>query len=212
MARIKNGILGAFSGKAGAVVGYMIGDEAYMRGLPRKKTYTDAERLNQKKFKLVQDYLEDLKDLLRVGFKNYYTKTGGFRAAVAYTRKMALVSDDAGFYIDPALFRFSGGDLPVAVDPAVTLVEPLQMRIDWNAADLPYQIKSDQLMLLIYDTVEYKSKSLILDGPFRKDGTLTIDLPNYFKGKELDVYIGFVAADRSRQSDSQYLGRFSVPG
>ncbi|HMI05187.1 MAG TPA: hypothetical protein VK541_22055 [Pedobacter sp.] len=37
MARIKNGILGAFSGKAGAVVGYMIGDEAYMRGLPRKK-------------------------------------------------------------------------------------------------------------------------------------------------------------------------------
>ena len=131
---------------------------------------------------------------------------------MAYTRKVALVSDDAGFYIDPALFRFSGGDLPVAVDPAVTLVEPLKMRIDWNAADLPYQIKSDQLMLLIYDTVEYKSKSLILDGPFRKDGTLTIDLPNYFKGKEVDVYIGFVAADRSRQSDSQYLGRHSVPG
>jgi hypothetical protein len=212
MARIKNGILGAFSGKAGAVVGYMIGDEAYMRGLPRKKTYTDAERLNQKKFKLVQDYLEDLKDLLKVGFKNYYTKTGGFRAAVAYTRKVALVSDDAGFYIDPALFRFSGGDLPVAVDPAVTLVEPLQMRIDWNAEELPYEIKSDQLMLLIYDTVAYQSKSLIFDGPFRREGTLRVELPGYFKGKELDVYIGFVAADRSRQSDSQYLGKVSVPG
>ncbi|WP_414692639.1 DUF6266 family protein [Pedobacter sp.] len=167
--------------------------------------------MNQKKFKLVQDYLEDLKSLLKVGFKNYYTKTGGFRAAVAYTRKVALVSDDAGFYIDPALFRFSGGDLPGAVDPAVTLVEPLQMRIDWNAADLPYQIKSDQLMLLIYDAVAYKSKSLIFDGPFRRDGTLTVELPEYFKGQEVDVYIGFIAADRSRQSDSQYLGRHSVP-
>ena len=211
MARIKNGILGAFSGKAGPVVGYMIGDEAYMRGLPRKKTYTDAERLNQKKFKLVQDYLEDLKDLLKVGFKGYYTKTGGFRAAVAYTRKVALVTDDAGFYIDPALFRFSGGDLPVAVDPAVALIEPLKMRIDWNAEELPHEIKSDQLMLLIYDADAYKSKSLIFGGPFRRAGTLTVELPEYFKGKELDVYIGFVAADRSRQSDSQYLGRVSVP-
>ncbi|MES2455276.1 MAG: DUF6266 family protein [Bacteroidota bacterium] len=211
MGRIKNGILGPFTGKVGAVVGYMIGEEAHMRSLPKTKKYTDAELLNQQKFKLVQDYLDDLKDLLKVGFKGYYTKTGGFRAAVAYTRKKALVSDDAGFYIDPALFKFSGGDLTGAIDPAVTLVGADQMRIDWNVVELPYQIKSDQLMLLIYDTEAYRSKQLIFDGPFRKDGTLTVDLPPYFKGKAVDVYIGFVAADRSRQSDSQYLGRISVP-
>jgi hypothetical protein len=211
MGRIKNGILGAFSGKVGTVVGYMIGEEAHMRSLPKAKRYTAAELVNQQKFKLVQDYLKDLKGLLKVGFKGYYTKTGGFRAAIAYTRKEALVSDDAGFYIDPALFKISGGDLANAVDPVVTLIDPGQMRIGWDATGLSYQIKSDQLMLLIYDAAAYKSKVLILDGPFRKDGTLTIELPEYFKGKEVDVYIGFVAADRSRQSDSQYLGRLSVP-
>src|SRR6476661_1799421 len=103
MAKFKDGILGGFSGKVGTVVGVQKGDTYYMRSLPKKRTkFTEAEKINQAKFKLVQDYLQPIKTLLSVGFKNYFTKTGGYRAAIAYTRKHALVTDDAGFYIDPA--------------------------------------------------------------------------------------------------------------
>lgn len=211
MARIKNGILGGFSGKVGTVVGYTLYGEPHMRGLPKPKKYTEQERVNQAKFKLVQQFLEPLKAILKVGFKDYYTKTGGFRAAVSYTRKVALVTDDAGFYIDPALFKFSGGDLPGTPDAAVVFQAPDQLQFTWDVSVSETARTTDQLMLLVYDTLNYKCIDRIFDGPFRKDGSLTIEVPNEFKGKDVEVYIGFVAADRSAQSDSQYLGKVSIP-
>jgi hypothetical protein len=208
MGKLINGILGGFRGKVGTAVGYFLNDEAIIRSLPKPKRYTAAELRNHDKFKLVQDYLLPIKDLLKVGFNGYYTKTGGYRGAVSYTRKEALVSDDAGFYIDPELFKISGGDLPVAVNPVVALAEPLQLKIDWESSNgSPY----DQLMVLVYELSSFKSLQFILEGPFRKDGTFSIELPQTFKGKEVDVYIGFVAKDRSKQSHSQYLGRIPVP-
>ncbi|MBC7915650.1 MAG: hypothetical protein H7Y07_16195 [Pyrinomonadaceae bacterium] len=98
MATITNGILGGFSGKIGTVVGYTLGGKHYMRSLPKSRTqYTPNELINQAMFEMVWDYLEPLKDLIRVGFKSYFAKTGGYQAAVSYTRKIAMVKDDAGF-------------------------------------------------------------------------------------------------------------------
>lgn len=212
MARIKNGILGGFSGKVGTAVGYQIGDKSFMRALPiRHVKPTENELVNRAKFKLVQDCLNPLKKFLRVGFNNYGTKTGGYRSAVSYTRKIALVSDDAGFYIDPALFKVSGGDLPQAVSPMATFEDPLHIKFTWDATNITYEYASDQVMLVVFDLKDKKVVTRILNGVFRNAGAETIELPPAFKGKEVDAYIGFVAADRSRQSDSQYLGRIVVP-
>lgn len=212
MARIKNGILGGFSGKVGTVVGYMLGEECHMRSLPvRLAKYTANELINMEKFKLVQECLHPLKDFLKVGFKNYGTKTGGYRSAVSYTRKVALVADDAGFYIDPALLKVSGGDLPQAVNPTAILEEPLKIKFNWDTADILYPYASDQAMLLVYDMKKNEAFAQVFGGVFRIAGTQTIEIPVTFKGKEVDVYIGFLAADRLSQSDSQYLGKIAVP-
>ncbi|GAB1462154.1 hypothetical protein [Pedobacter sp.] len=48
--------------------------------------------------------------------------------------------------------------------------------------------------------------SLVYDGPLRKAAQLKLTLPLDLQHKLLHVYIGFIAADRSQQSDSQYLG------
>jgi len=216
MARIKNGYLGGFSGKLGTGVGYKLYGEDHVRSLPKRHAkFTENEVINMAKFKLVQDCLEPLKDFIKVGFKDYGTKTGGYRSAVSYTRKVALVSDDAGFYIDPALLKVTGGDLPQAITPRVIFEDPMQLKFSWDTTGLHYSIKSDQVMLLVYnmdvDLEKRKIVSRIFNGVFRHEGTQTIMLPNSFKGKEVDAYIGFVAADRSKQSDSQYLGRIAIP-
>lgn len=212
MARIKNGILGGFSGKVGTVVGYKLGEESHMRSLPvRHAKYTQNELLNMAKFKLVQEHLNPLKDFLKVGFNNYGTKTGGYRSAVSYTRKIALVSDDEGFYIDPALLKVTGGVLPQAINPTVTFESPAHIRFSWDTSGIKYNYISDQAMLLIYDTEEKQVITTIFNGVFRNVGTQTIEVPEAFKGKEVDIYIGFVAADRSIQSNSQYLGKIAIP-
>lgn len=211
MARFNKGILGGFSGKIGSVVGVTQGDIFHMRSVPRvRNIYTPNEIVNQAKFEKVQNYLKPLKELVRVGFKNHYTKTGGYRGAISYTRKVALVSDDAGIYIDPALFKFSGGELPGAIEPTVRLDNGSEFLFTWNYSRLQGSDGSDQMMVLIYDPVNLKALTRIFDGAFRSAGELSIPIPPELKGKDVDVYIGFVAADRTSQSESQYLGRLAI--
>ena len=210
MAKADDGILGKFRGKIGTVVGVSSGGNFYMRSLPNKrKKVGPKELINRAKFKAVLDHLEPLKDLVKAGYKGHYTKTGGYRAAFAYNRKHAIVADDNGVYIDPALFRFSGGELPGAVDETVSLANDL-LEITWNTTGVDIGSPSDQMMLLLYDTANSKTLTKIFDGPFRGAGTHSITIPALMQGGEAELYIAFVAADRSAQSDSQYLGKFAL--
>ncbi|MCZ4223279.1 DUF6266 family protein [Pedobacter rhodius] len=211
MATLKNGILNGFSGKVGAVVGYQVGDNFYIRSLPKaRKNFTEKELINQAKFKLVQAYLQPFLELLKTGFKDYYTKTGGFRAAIAYTRKEALKGGDNNFYIDAAALKISGGPLAQAPNPAVAFSEEHEIIITWDTTDINSKNEADQLMVLIYDAENFNALTKVFNGAFRKEGILKVKLKDNMQGVKLDVYIGFVAADRSAQSDSQYLGRFEV--
>ena len=211
MATLKNGILSGFSGKVGNVVGYQVGENFYIRSLPKaRKNFTEKERINQAKFKLVQTYLHPFGDVLKAGFKDHYTKTGGFRAALAYTRKEALKGDDAHFYIDPAALKISGGCLEQAINPAVVFGEDREVLISWDTTEINSKNEADQLMLLIYDAENFNAMTKVFNGAFRKDGGLNVKLKDNMQGVKLDIYIGFVAADRSAQSDSQYLGTFEV--
>lgn len=208
MAKADDGILGKFRGKIGPVVGVSNGGNFYMRSLPRKRTKTGPRELsNRAKFKAVIDHLEPLKDLVKAGFKGHYTKTGGHRAAFAYNRKHAIAADDNGVYIDPALFRFSGGELPGAVDQTVSLSNNV-LEINWNPTGVAEGNPSDQMMILLYDTASSKTLKNIFDGPYRGAGSHSVAIPAPMQGGEAELYIAFVAADRSAQSDSQYLGRF----
>ncbi|RQO70625.1 hypothetical protein DBR43_21745 [Pedobacter sp. KBW06] len=89
MARITNGVLGGFSGKVGPVVGYTLYGVDRMRSLPeRTAPPTENELKSRSRFKLVQDVLNVVKGLVKVGFKDYWTKSGGMRAALSYNRQL----------------------------------------------------------------------------------------------------------------------------
>lgn len=208
MATVVEGILGGFRGKIGTVVGVSNGGTFYMRSLPRKrKKAGSTELLNQARFKAVIDHLEPIKPLVKAGFKGYYTKTGGHRAAFSYNRKHAIGGEGEEVYIVPELFRFSGGDLPGAADPLVTLNNDL-LEFSWDPATDGAGSNSDQVMVLVYDSANARTLTRIYDGAFRSAGSESLAIPARMKGSEADIYIAFIAADRSIQSASQYLGRF----
>lgn len=209
MARIKNGILGGFSGKVGTVVGWQSGENYYIRALPRgPKKFTAAELVNQHKFKLVNDFLSPFRSLLKVGFKDFYTKTGGLRAAVSYTLKNALKQNNGAWEIDPALLKISGGNLPQASAPMAQLVGENHLLITWeNEGRSNWH---DQLILLVHASETSTALSLIYDGPLRKEKRLELEVPSQMRNTSIHIYIGFIAADRSSQSNSQYLGSFEI--
>lgn len=217
MGKLTNGIFGGFKGKAGPIVGYYLNGQAHIRARPVKKRFSAAEKRNHAKFKLVQDHLLPIRDLLKIGFKNAYTKTGGYRGAVSCNRKEALISNGSEFYFDAALLKFSYGDLPGAADASVVLLppdveaQPARFQFTWQSPGNDCCDDFDQLMVLVYDIENSIAIEIGLEGPFRKQGAYLLDIPETFTGKTVHVYIGFVSKERDMQSKSQYLGTVRVP-
>lgn len=211
MASIKNGILGGFTGKIGNVVGYSTYGVDRMRSLSdRTAPATAAELRNRRQFKLVQDTLNCIKELIKIGFKNYWTKTGGTRGAISYNKTKAVQLNGDDCAIDPERFRFSGGVLPGLNNVEFELERDDLLRFNWNSALAYGASPKDQVMLLAID-LEEKNACYECLGNFRGSGTDILRLSNDLKGKNLDIYIAVVAKDRSKQSDSQYLGRINIP-
>ncbi|MGY4383819.1 hypothetical protein ACVWYN_000838 [Pedobacter sp. UYP24] len=211
MARIKNGILGGFSGKVGTVVGYTINGKEYMRSLPeRTKPRTISEKKNNSAFGRVQETLTPLLKLLKVSFKNYGSERGGSKGALSWNVKNAMIEVDDVKIINPSLFKMSGGELPGAIEPAAVLESPGLLRFHWNTdTEQPETRKQDQVLLLAINFDTKKSK-YVCPGAFRNTGTETLLLPDKKSDQEWHLYIGFVAEDRSIQSDSQYLGKITT--
>ena len=209
MARNKNGILGGFSGKVGAVVGYNSYGVDRMRGLPeRTAPATIAEIKNRTKFKLVQDTLNCCKDLIKVGFNNYWTKTGGMRGAVSYNKMFAVKEEEGEYSIDPEEFRFSGGTLPGLKDVRVEKEGNDVLRFYWDEESVPDASPQDQVMMLAID-LEGKKACYVAYGGFRNAGTDVLRLSDDLIGKTMHVYIAVIARDRFRQSTSQYLNNIT---
>ncbi|MHA4893230.1 DUF6266 family protein [Pedobacter sp. PWIIR3] len=211
MARIKNGILGGFSGKVGTVVGYQLNGVDRIRSLPdRKKPLTKNEKKNTDGFGLVQWTLTPLKELLQVSFKNYGSERGGSKGALSWNRKHAMMVVEDKELIDPEKFKMSGGDLPGAIDPQYILESPGLIRFHWDKEENQRGEKNlDQVLLLVID-FKTRECNFKCAGAFRSMGEETLVIPDKATGREWHVYIGFVSADRTIQSDSQYLGKLNT--
>jgi|SRR5690606_12187671 len=214
MAKFTSGINGPFTGKVGTVVGCTWKGIPYMRALPKKRTgkVSDAEMANRKRFAQAQAWLKPLTPFLRTGFKNYSPTSEGFVAAKSYLLKNAIEAIDSDFRIIPEKMKLSVGELPLPAETAAIFnIANGSIDFTWRAEKMVDTSMQDQAMLMAY-CVELGRAIFITTGAFRKSGHDELMLPNSFAGKQVEVYIAFVAADRSRQSDSIYLGSILCEG
>ena len=207
MARLINGINGPFVGKTGSVIGYTVNGVGYMKGLYKKRTKKpkEGEALNRKKFAAAQAWLQPVTDFVRVGFKGYNERFQGFTAAKSWLMKNCIQIIDGEIVIDPSLVKISSGNLPLPENIQCSLQEPNTFRVSWT----PVRERGflhDQAMVMAYD-LKNGAYGLVL-GSDRTSGEVLV--PVYPSSNPYHVYIAFIAADRSRQSDSVYLGEFWV--
>lgn len=202
MARLINGIMGAFRGKVGTVVGYTRNGEGIMRSLPRKisKEPTQDQLDNRQKMAACQAWLSFITPFVRIGFKHYSKKQHGFGSALSYLKLNAMTDE---FTVDPSKALISFGDLPQPISPAVSNSESGVLEITWEA--VPGD--TDRALVLAYDgSSEYRGD---LCGARRSEGKLALDCEDK-KGLEMHVYLGFVSEERDRCSTSVYLGKLTL--
>lgn len=203
MARLPKGMLGEVQGKVGPVVGCTWKGKAYVRALPKKRTGKPSEGSlrSQSDFSVMHYWLQPILPVLREGFKDFSETNFGYNAAKTMLSQRGLVRDGMNSYVDPAQVLVSYGDLPLS-ENLQTELQGQEVVFSWNPEAGTEKNPRDQVMLLAYDPVS-KEKSYVVNGNFRKNGSDSLELsaPGTYH-----LYAAFLAHDRSRQSESRYLG------
>lgn len=223
MARIFNGITGQFQGTVGTVVGATWKGIPYMRSRPKKRTgvVSKKESANRNKFAMAHTWLQPLTYFLREGFKGYTPTVEGFLAAKSYLLKNAFEGEGENLVINPAKVKVSYGDLPLPDNITVKVIGPNQVQFSWDTGTLHSNNRYDQAMVLAYDidaeSTRFQQRIALfeLTGQFRSTGAHILNISPRDPEKEDSVgtyhcYIAFVSADRTRRSDSVYLGTVSL--
>ena len=200
-------MLGVVSGKVGNVVCAKWKDQMVIRKAPRKRRSKpgELEKKNWSDFAILHHWLRPIISYLRVGFNGWPGRAHAFNAAKSLGLKNAFVGNKGERVLDPSLVQVSWGDLSLPSDITVSKTGDRELTFNWNATSSHHD-QYDQAMLLTYDP-ETRHRFIKLTGQFRNNGTDKLLIGhegNYH------VYIAFVAADRSRQSVSQYLGCIEV--
>jgi hypothetical protein len=205
MAKYLQGIIGAFSGKIGPVVGSSRNGVPYMKGKgkPRTGPVGEMEGKNRNKFSAGHAWLKPLLSFLRVGFNGFSRTTYGYNAAKSYNFKHAMKDGQ----MVPALVRVSDGNLPLSAELSVSLEDNSKLQFSWSGDYVDRANARDQIMVLVYNP-ESRTAIQEVHGAFRETGSQLIDIFHEFTGQVIHVYAAFIAADRSRQSNSVYLGEF----
>ncbi|MES3017858.1 MAG: DUF6266 family protein [Bacteroidota bacterium] len=206
MGRLLNGPNGPFVGKAGSYIGYTVNGVGYIKGLYKRRTKapTEKEALNREKFAVAQHWLQPLLQSVRIGFKGYNEKFQGFAAAKSYLMNNAMEVLDGKIIINPELVKVSSGSLPLPKNIECTFQEPGTFCFNWTP-DIGTD-REAQTIAVVYDLTNKQNMGFTF-GSSAYSGKYEVYIGNP-SGKTYLIYLAFVAADRSRQSDSIYLGRF----
>ena len=211
MARFSNGILGGLTGTIGPVIGSSINGVPYLKSryAKRKVTNHPMEIANRRKFAAAHAFLYPLLDVVREGFR-VDGKSRGFVTAKSWLLKNAFEGDWDNFQINPALVKLSIGDLPLPSNITVKTPDPFIFEFSWDPLPVKDPNAKDQAVLIAYSIDKAHVESNML-GAFRSSGKdfLQIELK---EAATYHLYIWFVSADRSRRSESLYLGSLDAGG
>ena len=206
MGKLISGINGPFLGKVGTSIGSSWKGIPYIKGPYKKRTgkASKAEKGNRNKFTMAQRWLKPTLDFVRVGFKNYTPTVDGFLAAKSWLLLHSFEGIQPDISINPALVKLSHGTLPLPADIKVEKTSGSRLQFSWDPAGIEDGHPKDQVMLLAYD-IDHSQVSTVIPGQFRETGADSMTLPPE-EMRTWHIYLAFVAQDRSRQSDSVYLG------
>lgn len=212
MGKISQGILGGFSGKVGNVIGGNWKGIDYMRVKPASvaNPQTEGQVDQRSKFITVLQFLQPMKDFIKVGFKGYAIKMTEFNSAMSYNLNNAVTGTYPDYAIDYANALISRGSLAGSLNGSLASASAGNISFIWddnsgdgNASD------TDKAMLLIYNP-DKGEVVFVTEGVTRNTGTQDLVVPANFSGDTVYGFIAFISEDGKEVSNSKYIGEVVV--
>ena len=216
MARTERGPMSSAHGVIGPLVYYKWKGKECVRTKPtvnKQRKLSQKEKTNRGKFGYAQQLLSRITPFIRLGFHNFNENQTAFNAAMSYTLKNAIFSNDTDFYIDHSQLRISKG-----------IESPLyDIFLNYEKGIITCTWEYDLKTINTSEVGEFRSILLILpeDQHEAVDGII-IGKALVAKGEQIQllyskpnqlyhIHLGFVCIEHSnRKIESEYLGSIST--
>ena len=203
MGKIKQGILGGFSGKVGTVVGSYWNGIFYMKGLPQ--SYKKSRSGNQK---MQQGYFKELVTL-SMSLSNedlefiYPKRPKGMTRRNLLVKQLAEFAEFIGKSKTVDLDNLSTlGNAPMTDLPAVTVtVNRAELQISWDATTYYRDQHPDDYPVILVANINQQKLFLIPSSvPLGASGKQSFEVSLKPYGQERDEFSGFMFVTRQNRS------------
>lgn len=212
MGTYNKGILGAFSGKVGPVVGASWRGKDVMRSLPRRtsRLATATQITQRNKFAMTTEFLSKLSPVVSRYFGNNTGDKTRRNQAMSYHIKEAIVLVGQDLEWDFSKVLISKGDL-IGLNAGVATAGVAQT-IDLAWIDNSGQGEAQATDKMVVAVYEETTKTMVtsLNAGLRNQSVTSLVLPTYFTGLSVQVWATFVDADDKLFATSHYLGTVTV--
>jgi hypothetical protein len=212
MGTYNKGILGAFSGKVGPVVGASWRGKDVLRSLPKrvKRIPTPQQELQREKFTVVSAFLTPFYPVLRLYFGGNSATQTRVNNATSYHLKEAVLFADDVFEVEYNKVVLTKGDLTGLENPQVAAAEGGELNFSWVDNSGQGQAKADDKLVVALHEVTTNTSLYSLDAGERNDGSSTFDVPELLVGLEVHVWLGVASASGKNYATSVYLGIVTI--
>ena len=210
MGQFNQGVLGAFSGKVGSVIGSNWRDIDYMRGLPKKssKPASAKQLIARAKFKMLIEFLVLVKSVIDKGFKH-----ADGRRASAYNQGFTANKDAfAGTETEPELdfskiILSKGSGVIKATGCKLAAEGDGVLSLSWDAISGNVNALTDQATIVLY--CEEDKEVVVHSGVLRSLNTAQLQIPSNWKGCTIHGYL-YMTSKEDKNSLTSYAGPLSI--
>ncbi|WP_343532535.1 DUF6266 family protein [Pedobacter sp.] len=214
MGKIEQGILGAFSGTVGTVVGARWRGIRYMRGKgpSTRPTSTVKQDKQRERFLLMVHFVRAMSPIITLGYKKLAVNMTPANAALSYNLKNGVTGTYPDFEIAYDMVLLSRGDLPNASNVAAVAEGGSTVKFTWlNNAGSGKALESDLCMAAAYcEELDLAICSILNPADTRQKQLFNLNVSD-FAGRSVETYLTFFSADGKEIANSLYTGNVPLP-
>ena len=208
MGKFYKGILGGFSGTVGTVVGATWRGIDIMRSRPKKvsRIATQKQLEVRERFSLVAEFLRPIRPLVRAYFGMPSGEKSRSNLASAYHITDAIHGVYPAFAINFEKVILSKGELLGLQDLGVQPVSTADLKLNWSDNSGQGQAKTDNALFMAAFNETRQQWDYMESAAARALTNYTFELPDFWVGDTVHLYVSIASADGKKCANSVYYG------
>ena len=213
MAKIPNGILGAFLGKAGPVTGYMRNGQNIIRSSTSRKDglITPGRTAQRQKMKVCTEFTSAFSGtgFFSKTFPSYGDTGSGYNRAMSALMNLAVAGDYPDTHISYPDVLLSRGPIPAAENATAVVNGAGNIFFSWTDNSGKGTAKANDKVILIAYFPELHQAAFSLHAADRADCQAVLSAAT-LQGYAAETWVGFLDADETNAANSVYTGTLQL--